>query len=117
MLTTLLEEIAAALSGVGVKATHDARKLPVPGVLLYPTGLDFDRLDANVATVEVELILVAKGNAAPVALVELEGMLTSIRQLWPVNQVRAVNVNLPNHSPDPLPGFSFTLTTEVTTQE
>lgn len=114
MLTTALEEVAAALAAIDLKGTHDPRRLPVPGVLLYPAGIDFDRLDKNTATVDVEFILVAKGLGTPLALAQLEDMLTKIRQAWPVGQVTAVNVALPNHSPDPLPGFSFSLPFEIT---
>lgn len=114
MLTHALEEVAAALAALDIKGTHDPRRLPVPGVLLYPAGIDFDRLDRNVATVDVEFILVAKGLGTPKALEQLEQMLDKVRQAWPVGQVTAVNVNLPNHSPDPLPGFSFTLPFEIT---
>lgn len=114
MIAAALEEVAAALALLDIKATHDPRRLPVPGVLLYPAGIDFDRLDKNTAAVEVEFILVAKGLGTPQALEQLEEMLTKIRQAWPVGQVTAVNVNLPNHSPDPLPGFSFSLPFEIT---
>ncbi len=114
MLTTLVEQFAANLATVGLTGTSDPRKLPVPGVLIYPAGLDFDRLDPDTATVDVEVILVAKGLGTPAALDQLEDSLGRVRQLWTVPAVEAVSVNLPNHSPDPLPGLRFTLTTQVT---
>lgn len=114
MLSQLLTDLAEALAGVDVKATHDPRRLAIPGVLLYPVNLDFDRLDAGTATVDVDLVLVAKGLGTTRALTDLEQLLGRVQQLWDVPRVETVNVNLPNHSPDPLPGFRFTLTTQVT---
>ena len=59
-------------------------------------------------------VLVAKGLGTTRALTDLEQLLGRVRQLWDVPRIETVNVNLPNHSPDPLPGFRFTLTTQVT---
>lgn len=114
MLTDLLTGLADALAGVDIKATHDPQKLSLPGALLYPVTLDFDRLDGNTASVEVEVILTARGLGTTAALNTLEDMLHRSRSLWPVPVVTAVNVNLPNHSPDPLPGLRYTVTAQVT---
>lgn len=117
MLSQLLEQFETDLAGVGVKATSDPRRLAVPGALLYPTLIDFDRLDADVATVPVEVLLIAKGLGTPQALDQLEDLLTKVKQLWTVPTVETVTATLPNHSPDPLPAFRFTLTTQVTSNQ
>lgn len=115
MLSQLLEQFETDLAGVGVKATSDPRRLALPGVLLYPTLIDFDRLDDNAATVPVDVLLIAKGLGTPQALDQLEALLAKVRQLWTVPTVEMVTATLPSLAPDPLPAFRFTLTNQVTT--
>lgn len=108
MLGNDLTEWAAELSlALGVPVEIDPRDLVLPGILVVPGVIDFDRLDLGTASTDIELWLVAGDTNPRTALNELTALLLDVRaHLGGVpSTADPITVTLANQSPDPLPAF------------
>lgn len=113
-LSAWTDETAALLNaGDGVTAVSDPRDLSLPGVLVYPSSIEADRLDAGTYTVAWDVIVLASDAGTPAALDDLGALASAIDALalelsaWTVDAV-----TLPNLAATPLPALRATLTTE-----
>lgn len=108
MLGTDLQTFAAELGvALSVSASIEARDLVLPGILVTPGPIAFDRLDGQTVDLDVELLLVA-GDTNPVtALDELTDLLLKLRAYLgnAPSVAEPMTVNLPSQSPDPLPAL------------
>lgn len=103
-LQTFADELGTELS---VSAVLDARDLVLPGILVTPGPIGFDRLDGGTISLDAELLLVA-GDTNPVtALDELTELLLKLRAHLgnAPSTAEPMTVNLPSQSPDPLPAL------------
>ncbi len=108
MLGTDLTEYAADLAQtLGVPVEVDPRDLVLPGVLVVPGQIDFDRLDSLTASAQLELWFVAADTNPVTALNELTDMLVTARQYLggDLSTADPITVTLAAQSPDPLPAF------------
>lgn len=111
-LTLWATELAAALD---VSVEVEPRDLVLPGILITPGPFEFDRLDGNLATAEVELWMIAGDTNTRTALDELTDLLLKVRQHFgdSPSAVEPITVTLPSQAPDPLPAFRCTLITDL----
>lgn len=115
-LNNLAEELATA---TGLNVVLDQRDLVLPGVLVTPGEITFDRLDAHVASAALELWLVA-GDSNPVtALDELTHMLLTLRKHYGDAPTTAepMTLTVSTYSPDPMPAFRCPIPIEIVLQE
>lgn len=107
-------ELVALIESGGLDASADPRNLTIPGAWVQPTGRDFDRLDAETYTATWSLYLVAPDNGPLDSLDTLDDLAAQLLAVLPdLGAGAVVGVQLPNHSPDPLPALQFTVEMEV----
>ncbi|MDE9365476.1 hypothetical protein PZ938_07650 [Luteipulveratus sp. YIM 133132] len=107
---TLAEQIAAAAD---VAVFTDYRDAQLPGVMLMPDRLVFDRLDGTTATVTWRLVIFGSGAGAADALDDAGAVLARLNAALGLgDEIEASTVSNPNLSGDPLPVLVATLTTE-----
>src|SRR5690606_4310117 len=81
MLGTDFTEWAAELAeALEVSVELDPRDLVLPGILVTPGEILFDRLDAGTASADIELWLVAGDTNPKTALDELTQLLIKLRE-------------------------------------
>lgn len=108
MLGTDLTEWAAELAAeLAVPVELDPRDLVLPGILVIPGVIDFDRLDAGTASSDVELWLIAGDSNPRTALDEVTALLLKLRaHLGDAPSVAdPITVTISSQSPDPLPAL------------
>lgn len=122
-LASALADVVGLFAGVtvGVGARQrplsialDPADVDVPGVVLYPNTMDWPTLDAAEYDLTVDLLLVAGAVPAADAIAQLDELLEAVRSVVPVTEARAVSLNLPSHSPDPLPALQATVAFNIT---
>ena len=109
-----LLDVVELIRSANVEATDDARSLTLPGALVMPGSIAFDRLDADDYSLDVEVYLVVGDHGTSIALDQLGEMLESVRNVLGVGSAEPVTLNLINHASDPLPAFKLTATVSVT---
>lgn len=111
-LTDFAEDLAQALD---VPAEVDPRDLVLPGILVSPGQIDFDRLDATTASATLEVWLIAGDTNPRTALNELTGLLLKLRAYLggSVSTVDPITVTLSAQSPDPLPALRCPIPIEL----
>lgn len=106
-------ELAAALE---VPVEIDTRDLVLPGILLSPGPINFNRLGGSLAQLELDVYLIAGDSNTTTALDELTHLLMKLRKHLgsdPV-EVEPITVNLPSQAATaPLPAFLTQLTLEL----
>ena len=107
MLGTDLTDLAAGLAtALGCSVVLDPRDLVLPGVLVTPGPIDFDRLGGTDVSGEIELWLVAGDTNPTTALDELTAMLLLLRGTdYPPTRAEPITITLRSQSPDPLPAL------------
>lgn len=111
-LNVALTELVEELRSVNIAAALDPRDLTLPGVLVTPSSVDFDRLGGHDYTLEADLYLVAGNRGTDQALGELTDLVAKLRGLWPVGQAEALSLDLPNHGGS-MPALIVNLTLTV----
>lgn len=111
-LSTFAEDLSVAL---GVPAEVDPRELVLPGMLVMPGQIEFDRLGTLTASATLEVWLVAGDTNPKTALDELTGMLLKLREYLGagVSTVDPITVTLAAQSPDPLPALRCPIPIEL----
>lgn len=108
MIGTDLAGYAADLAeAIGVSVEIDARDLVLPGVLLTPGTLAFDRLSSAAASMDVELLLIAGDTNTVTALDELTDLFLKLRRHLgdQPKDAEPFTVQLPSQSTTPLPAL------------
>lgn len=106
------------LKAAGLNVAADPADVSLPGVIVYPNLVDYERLDADDYTLTLDLVMVASGGGRALdALDQLGGLLTQVRAILPVGECRAITVALPSQSVDPLPALQATITLSVSPEE
>lgn len=113
-LAEAVQWVVDALKGAGVTATVEAADADLPGVIVYPSLVDFDRLEADAYEMTVDLLLVASQLRALDALDQLEDLLAKVRLVFPVTEARAIMVQLSSQSADQLPAFQCSILLSAT---
>ena len=106
-----------ALRAADVPAAIDPADVSIPGVITYPGAVDYDRLDAGEATVEVDLVLVAGQLRGGDALGQLDSLVERVRAIFPAARFDAVTAAIQSQGADPFPALRTTVTLSVTTEE
>lgn len=120
MLGTDLTDLAGELhDALDESVELDPRDLVLPGILLVPGVIDFDRLDGDAASSDIELWLIAGDSNPRTALNELTGLLVKLRKHFgdAPTEVEPISVNMPSQSPDPLPAFRCPIQVTLTLTE
>ena len=107
------QEVADAITALGVPAVVDARDLNPPGawVTIAPVGYDF--LSKGAVSVAFDVFLVARDLPSVQALDSLSDMLAPLADALHLGDVTPMTVTLVNHSADPLPSLSFRIDTRI----
>lgn len=108
-----LEQIVSELDAGGIIATADASKIQLPGALVVPGMVTFNRLDPDTyeATVDVYLLTADRGSLE--SLNDLQDLLQTFRQIFDVLEAEPLSLQVPNY-PNPLPGLVISLNLEIT---
>lgn len=109
-----LIQVRDAIRGIGINAAAEASDLELPGVIVYPSVVTFERMDADTFTMDTDLLFVASQVRALDAVDQLEAMISAVSAVLPLRELRAVMIQLASQSPDELPAFQATITLEVT---
>lgn len=109
-----VREVRDALTAAGISAACEAADVELPGVIIYPDVVAYERLDATTFRMDITLLLVAGQVRALHALAQLDELREQVAAVLPVNELRAVMVQLSSQSPDVLPAFQTTIGLEVT---
>ena len=110
-LQEALQALAERLTEAGLPATAGVEGLTVPGAILAPERLEYNRLGRFLeATIEV----VALAPANSYELDYLEQASASIRAAFGIDQFEIGTFTLPSLSPDPLPCVTGKITIEIT---
>lgn len=104
-------ELAAQLTGWGVRTVTDPRDLDLPGGWLAP-GTIASTLAGGLA-IDWDLYVVAPDSGDP--LPALGAALDLLRAHLPIDRLDVLSLAVANQSPDPLPALRLTITTEVET--
>lgn len=114
--SSLAEDIASALE---VSCELDPRDLVLPGVLLTPGPIEFDRLADDTASAELEAWIVASDSNPVTALDELTELLLKLRRYFQgaLREAQPMTLTLSNQSPDPLPAFRCPIPIDLTFKE
>lgn len=112
-----LVEVRDLLKAAGVNVAIEPADLVLPGVILYPSLLTFERLDSATFRMDVDLLFVAAQVRALDAIDQLDALIALVNQVLPVRELRAVMIQLASLSPDELPAFQATVGLEVTPTE
>lgn len=115
-LADAVAQVVAELKAAGVNASQEASDLDLPGVVVYPDLVSYERLDATTYRLDVGLLFVAGQLRAPDALDLLDGLIDAVAAVLPLNELRAVMVRLGSQSADDLPAFQTTVSLAVTTE-
>lgn len=101
---------------LGLSVELDPRDLVLPGVLLVPGLIEYDRLATDPASIELELWLIAGDTNSVTALDELTTMLKLLRANpeYSPSSADPMTVNLASQSPDPLPALRCPLPCTIT---
>jgi hypothetical protein len=122
-LVDALDDVAAMLAaahnldGSPVRVALDPADVELPGVVLYPNLLNWTTLDGVDYELSVDVLLVAGAVPARDAVGQLDELLAALRGVLPISEARAVSLNLPNHSADPLPALQATVTFSITRED
>lgn len=107
-----LADVVELVKGAGVRAAADRRDLRVPGVLVLLRRIRDDRL-GGAYTVDWDLVIVAGNSGQGAALRALSGITNRLYAAGlTLGDIEAATYVDPNHSGDPLPALTATLTTE-----
>lgn len=115
-LAAALDQVVATIKAAGVSAAVEAADLDVPGVLVYPDRVDYDRLDATTYQIDVGLLFVAGQLRAPDALDALDALIDQVATVLPLRELRAVMVRLSSQAADDLPAFQTTVSLAVSNE-
>ncbi|MEZ2371039.1 hypothetical protein [Arthrobacter sp. RCC_34] len=110
----VLAHVQEQLADAGITSATDSRNLELPGAWVTPGPIHLDRLDRETGQVEVDLFLIAPDTGAGEALVNLADLLRRAAEVLVFEDAAPVNVQLPNHGADPMPGLQISLSYEVT---
>lgn len=109
MLGTDLTEFAADLAEQLEESVElDPRDLVLPGILVVPGPITFDRLDGDTASLDLELWLIAGDTNPNTALNELTALFLKLRGTLDSSptEIEPITVKLPSQGTnDPLPAF------------
>lgn len=109
-LKNLAAELAALLD---IPVEMDPRDLTLPGILITPGKIAFDRLAGDLATSEIEAWIVTADTNPVTALDELGDILLLLREHVTINEVEPVTLQLTNQAPDPLPALRIPIPIEI----
>lgn len=112
-LKAFAKQIAIA---TGLSVVADPRELVLPGVLLQPGTLEFDRLGSNTASSRFELWLIVGDIDPTVALNELGTMLATIREAMngAPTSAEPITFTIPSQgAATPLPGLRCPIDIEL----
>lgn len=110
-----LDEVVAQLTAAGITATTDPAAADLPGAIVYPARIDFDRLGGDGFDMDVDVVLVARQLVGRDAVDQLDTLVSAFRAWCPAVEFTAVSVALTSQAADPLPALRATLPVEVTT--
>lgn len=116
MIGTDLTAWAAELrEALGLSVELDPRDLVLPGILVVPGPLKFNRLDGKTASFDTELWLVAGDSNPLTALDELTDMLLKLRAHFGDSPTDAepITVTLPSQSTTALPALRCPLPIDI----
>lgn len=114
-LAAAVVQVVDVIKGAGVNATTEAADLDLPGVVVYPDIVSYERLDATTYRLDVGLLFVAGQLRALDALDRLDDLVDKVATVLPINELRAVMVRLSSQSADDLPAFQTTVSLAVST--
>lgn len=113
-----VRQIVQVIQGLGLNAAAEPSDLgDLPGVLVYPNTITYERLADDVLDLTADLLLVAGAGPALSALDQLDGLLAALLVPLQLREVRAVTLALPSltgGTADPLPALQATVQFQIT---
>lgn len=110
-----IAEIVTGLKNAGINATTETANLQLPGALVVPGVMAFDRLDGEDYSAEVSIYLLTSNKGSIQSLNDLQALLAKCRQVFPIPEAEPISLALPNVSgPDGSPGLLINLQIEIT---
>lgn len=116
-LAEAVQWFADQIVAAGATCSIDPADADLPGCVVYPATIDFDRLDGSILTLTVDVLLVAGGLRALDALDQIDELIAKVRQAFPTTEFTAISAAIPSKSPDPLPAVRAQLTAQFTITE
>lgn len=104
-----LADIETAFKNVGINATTETQKLQLPGVLIIPGRMHFDRLDFDTYSADVEVYLLTSNKGSVQSMNDLQELLLKVTSVFTIEEAEPISLQLSNLSPDPLPGLLVNL--------
>lgn len=109
-----LEEIVQTLRDAGIPATTEAASVQLPGALVVPGTITFDRLSTGEYGAVVEVYLLTSNKGAVQSLNDLTKLLAQFRGVFDVGQAEPITIQLQAAGPDPAPGLRIELNLDIT---
>lgn len=108
-----LAQVVQLLKSTGIKSVSaDAASLNLPGALVTPDSIVYDRIGGEEYTVVWNVYLVA-GDHGPVQSLNTLGHLLELVRPLGVGTVETISMTLPDHASAALPALHFTISTNV----
>ncbi len=105
-------DLAGQLAASGVPVALDPRDARIPGAVLQVDRIDNPRLDRVLVDVTWRLVILGSTAGTVPALDTLGDLVSKLAAVVPLEDLEATAFTLPNLSPDPVPAFTATITTE-----
>lgn len=107
------EEVADTLTEAGLYTSADPDRVGPRQAAVFPTGVEFDRMDPDTFTLTVDLyVLAGNRDSQPVAMDILWTSLATVRSIFEAPTAEAVTFETPARVK--LPGLRIPLTLAVT---
>lgn len=110
-----LQEVVDALQDAGINATTEPKKLQLPGALVIPGTLEFDLLDSENYSFNIDIYLLTSEKGSVHSMNDLQALLNKARTKYSFPNAEPISLTLPNiGGPDPVPGLLIALQATIT---
>lgn len=109
-----LQDLVSQLDAGGITATTELATLQLPGALVVPGTLQFEYLDPDNYSANVDVYLLVADHGSIESMNDAQDLLTKFRAIFKVLEAEPIALPAPNHGADPLPGFLVTLALTIT---